>query len=229
MAEDLRLGFAGESALIAYPAGEDEAHVFAQVQALAAALPEALGDALVDLVPSYASLLIVYDALRCDHYQAAGRIRDAARALPAQDPTAGRLVEIPVFYGSEVAEDLQALAKRSGLDPGEVIALHSGREYRVYAIGFAPGFAYLGHVDERIAAPRLSTPRQRVPRGAVGIADRQTAIYPATSPGGWNIIGRSPLRMFDPDGRPPMPVTVGDRVRFCPVDREAFLAEGGEL
>jgi KipI family sensor histidine kinase inhibitor len=99
----------------------------------------------------------------------------------------------------------------------------------VYAIGFAPGFAYLGQVDERIAAPRLATPRQKVPRGAVGIADRQTAIYPAASPGGWNLIGLCPQSMFDPNADPSMPVQVGDRVRFKGIDRQSFLELGGML
>ncbi|MDX2348894.1 MAG: carboxyltransferase domain-containing protein, partial [Porticoccus sp.] len=115
------------------------------------------------------------------------------------------------------------------LSVDEVIALHQAQEYRVYAIGFAPGFAYLGQVDERIAAPRLATPRPQVPRGAVGIADRQTAIYPAVSPGGWNLIGLCPQPMFDPNNDPSMPVQVGDRVRFRGIDRQTFLDLGGEL
>jgi KipI family sensor histidine kinase inhibitor len=134
-----------------------------------------------------------------------------------------------VYYHPESGADLEQLGAERGLSWQEVVDIHCGREYRVYAIGFAPGFAYLGDVDERIAAPRLSTPRQKVPRGAVAIADRQTAIYPAESPGGWNLIGRSPLRMFDPLTAPPMPVAVGDRVRFSPIDRAAFLAAGGQL
>jgi len=124
---------------------------------------------------------------------------------------------------------LDALANRANLSVDEVVALHQAQEYRVYAIGFAPGFAYLGQVDERIAAPRLATPRQQVPRGAVGIADRQTAIYPAASPGGWNLIGLCPQPMFDPNNDPSMPVQVGDRVRFRGIDRQTFLDLGGEL
>ena len=136
---------------------------------------------------------------------------------------------LPVYYAPESGEDLESLAASTGLSTDEVIAIHSEEEYRVYAIGFAPGFAYLGQVDERIAAPRLATPRQRVPRGAVAIADRQTAVYPAVSPGGWNLIGRCPVRMFDPEANPSMPVAVGDRVRFEPVNRQRFLDLGGEL
>jgi KipI family sensor histidine kinase inhibitor len=149
--------------------------------------------------------------------------------LPPGADLEGRAVTLPVYYSAETGADLEALAARAGISIEEVISIHSSTEYRVYAIGFAPGFAYLGQVDERISAPRLATPRLKVPRGAVAIADRQTAVYPAVSPGGWNLIGRCPTRMFDPRATPPMPVAVGDRVRFEPVSRARFLALGGEL
>jgi KipI family sensor histidine kinase inhibitor len=229
VADDIHLQLAGDGALIAYPAGDDDSDIAGRIQALCQALPELLGEALVDLVPSYRSLLLVYDPLRCDHYHAADSVRRAVRDAPQQLANDGREVEIPVYYGTESGEDIARIADAAGLSISEVIELHSATSYRVYAIGFAPGFAYLGYVDPRIAAPRLSTPRQRVPRGAVAIADRQTAVYPATSPGGWNIIGRSPTRMFDPEATPSMPVAVGDRVRFRPISREEFFASGGEL
>jgi KipI family sensor histidine kinase inhibitor len=210
--------------------GEDTSpEVSARVQAAAIAVEAALGSDLVDMVPSYASLLIIYDAMQTDHLSVAHRVRQAVHALESSQATEGRAIVLPVYYDPEVGEDLAPLAERAGLSIEQVIALHAGSEYRVYAIGFAPGFAYLGQVDERIAAPRLATPRQKVPRGAVAIADRQTAIYPAVSPGGWNLIGRCPVRMFDPQAEPTMPVAVGDKVRFEPINRERFLALGGEL
>ena len=141
----------------------------------------------------------------------------------------GNLVTLPVYYSLESGPDLEIIAERGAISVEQVIEIHQQQEYRVYAIGFAPGFAYLGEVDERIAAPRLATPRQKVPRGAVAIADRQTAVYPAVSPGGWNLIGLCPQRMFDPAADPSMPVKVGDRIRFSAIDREQFLAQGGEL
>jgi len=203
--------------------------VAARVQAACKAVETALGDHLVDLVPSYASVLILYDPLLTDHLSVGHRVRRAVANLADVSDSQGRLVVLPVYYAPEAGADLEMLAQRAGLTPEQLIDLHAGTEYRVYAIGFAPGFAYLGQVDERIAAARLATPRLRVPRGAVAIADRQTAVYPAVSPGGWNLIGRCPTRMFDPTATPAMPVAVGDRVQFEPVDRARYLALGGEL
>ncbi|EED32663.1 conserved hypothetical protein TIGR00370 [gamma proteobacterium NOR5-3] len=229
MPESAHIQSAGESALIVYLGTESSPEVAARVQALGAALRHSLGSILIDLVPSYASLLVIYDPLRSDRYHVSQCIRTSLSDLPAVTAGNGRLVEIPVYYSPESGEDLEGLASSKGLSTQDVIDIHSEQEYRVYAIGFAPGFAYLGDVDTRIAAPRLSTPRQSVPRGAVAIADRQTAVYPAASPGGWNLIGRSPLKMFDPLATEPMPVHVGDRVRFKPIGRAEFLDAGGSL
>jgi KipI family sensor histidine kinase inhibitor len=225
----VELHSAGENALIVYLGEQASPEVAARVKAASAAIAAALGDDLIDLVPSYASVLVIYDPLKTDHLSVGHRLRETVSELSDSEDSAGREVVLPVYYAPEVGADLESLAERAGLSIEEVIGLHSGTEYRVYAIGFAPGFAYLGQVDERIAAPRLTTPRLKVPRGAVAIADRQTAVYPAVSPGGWNLIGRCPTRMFDPDATPTMPVAVGDRVRFEAISRDRFLALGGEL
>ena len=225
----MRLHTAGENALILYVGEETSPQVSAAVQAAAKAIEQALGEHLIDLVPSYASLLIIYDPLRTDHLAVSKAVHRAADQLERAQLDEGRAVVLPVYYSPESGEDLEALAERAGLTTDEVIALHCGCDYRVYAIGFAPGFAYLGEVDERIAAPRLATPRQKVPRGAVAIADRQTAVYPAVSPGGWNLIGRCPIRMFNPEHNPTMPVSVGDKVQFEPISRERFFELGGDL
>ena len=225
----MELHSAGENAIMLYLGNETSPEVSARVQAATRAVATALDEDLVDLVPSYASLLIIYDPMRTDHLSVSHRVRACLSQLEHAASVEGSSVVLPVYYDPEAGEDLESLASGAGLTVDQVIDIHSGCEYRVYAIGFAPGFAYLGQVDERIAAPRLTTPRQRVPRGAVAIADRQTAVYPAVSPGGWNLIGRCPVHMFDPDADPTMPVSVGDRVRFEPVDRGRFLDLGGEL
>jgi KipI family sensor histidine kinase inhibitor len=228
----MRLHTVGEDALLLYLGDSATAETSARVQAVVLAIESVLGEDLVDLVPSYASVLILYDPLRTDHLRVARRVRGALHHLHdphAQPAPPPRCVVLPVYYAAEVGADLESLSARAGLSVQEVIDLHTGTDYRVYAIGFAPGFAYLGEVDERIAAPRLATPRARVARGSVGIAERQTAVYPSESPGGWNVIGRCPLPLFDARAQPPMPVSVGDSVRFESISRERFLALGGDL
>lgn len=225
----MKIYVAGESSLIVYLADQPGPEVAARIHQLALHLPALMGRALVDLVPSYASLLVLFDPLVTDELAVRQHLHTAGQLGSAATPDEGRLVELPVYYSTESGPDLAALARRAQLSIDEVIQLHQQEEYRVYAIGFAPGFAYLAEVDARIAAPRLATPRQRVPKGAVAIADRQTAVYPAASPGGWNLIGLCPTPMFDPAAEPAMPVAVGDRVRFTAISRAAFLALGGEL
>ncbi|SEQ11668.1 sensor histidine kinase inhibitor, KipI family [Amphritea atlantica] len=225
----IRVEIAGENALIIYFGDKTDPRVSSQVQQAVTILETELNGKLIDMVPSYASLLVIYDQLATDHLEVRRCIRELLSKLDNSESSEGNLVILPAYYSTESGPDLEALAQRADLSIEEVIKIHSEMEYRVYAIGFAPGFAYLGEVDARIAAPRLATPRTKVPRGAIAIADRQTAVYPAVSPGGWNLIGLCPTRMFDPKAEPTMPVQVGDRVRFNPISREEFFAQGGEL
>lgn len=225
----MKLHSVSEDAMMLYLGEGADPATAARVQSAVSVVEHCLGEDLVDLVPSYASLLIIYDAARSNHLSIARRLRKALARLPTDTAAESRTVVLPVHYSAATGADLAPLAARAGLSTQQVIDLHSATEYRVYAIGFAPGFAYLGQVDERIAAPRMATPRAHVPAGTVAIADRQTAVYPAASPGGWNLIGCCPTPMFDPFANPCMPVTVGDRVRFEPIDRERFLALGGQL
>jgi KipI family sensor histidine kinase inhibitor len=222
--DSLRIEVAGENALIVYLGETLSSAVAGRVQRMSQQLSECLADQLVDLVPSYASILVIYrsDRIRTDELRK--HIEEFGKAASEPMTTeAGRLVTLPVWYGAEAGPDLKALAESNGLTPDEVVQRHHALEYRVYAIGFAPGFAYLGEVDEAIARPRLATPRKHVPTGSVGIADRQTAVYPAESPGGWNLIGRCPVRIFDPLTAVPMPMGVGDRIQFEPISRSEYL------
>ncbi len=229
----LKIEVAGENSLILYFGDTTAPEISAQVQQASKKLTAALGDFIIDQVTSYASLLLIFDPLRIDQLEvrriiAATLNTESANKTDANE-VQSNIVELPVYYSEESGPELSLISQSSGLSIDEVIALHQSLTYRVYAIGFAPGFAFLGQVDERIAAPRLSTPRLKVPRGAVGIADRQTAIYPDVSPGGWNLIGLCPTRMFDPDSTPHMPVSVGDEVRFKGISKDEFLSLGGEI
>lgn len=185
-------------------------------------LREAFGQQLIDLVPSYTTLLVQFDLAPGEARQ---RIQHALQGLQPDAGSGGRRHQIPVWYHSSVGPELPLLAARSGLSEDEVIALHGSRDYPVFALGFAPGFGFMGLVDERLATPRLSTPRKRVAAGSVGIAERQTAAYPAVSPGGWNLIGRTPLRLFERDHSLLQP---GDRVRFVAVGHAEFINLGGD-
>lgn len=225
----MRIEIAGQDAFIVYFAEQTSAETSAQIQAAVTNIHAQMADCIVDLVPSYASLLVIFDLDRVDHFQLRKKLQVALTNLDTVDNQGGSIVTLPVYYSIESGPDLAVIADRAGISNDEVIAIHQQQEYRVYAIGFAPGFAYLGEVDERIAAPRLATPRQKVARGAVAIADRQTAVYPSVSPGGWNLIGLCPTRMFDPAKQPSMPVKVGDRIRFEAINRDQFIQLGGEL
>jgi KipI family sensor histidine kinase inhibitor len=167
--------------------------------------------------PAYASILIDFDPRASRHSdveRAADELFAQAASAPLPEP---RTVEIPVAYGGEYGPDLEAVAALTGHTPEEVAAIHSGADYLVYFLGFSPGFPYLGGLPDSIAAPRLETPRRRVPAGSVAIGGRQTGVYPMASPGGWRIIGRTPLRLFTPEADPQTLLRMGDHVRFVPI------------
>ena len=179
---------------------------------------------LRNLQPAYCSLLVSFDACAVDHAQVEATLRGyEKRAQKIALPTP-RLVEIPVCYGGEFGPDLEEVAVARGLRPERVIELHSSQTYHAYFLGFAPGFAYLGDLPDSLATPRLATPRRKVPAGSVGIAGKQTAVYPFATPGGWNLLGRTPLRMFQAEREPMGLLDVGDEVRFRPIAREEFSA-----
>ncbi|MGB1310091.1 MAG: 5-oxoprolinase subunit PxpB [Leucothrix sp.] len=229
----VKIAVAGENSLILYFGDTTAPEISSQVQQASKKLTAALGDLIIDQVTSYASLLLIFDPLRVDQLDIRRVVQQTLNSHKETDVSqvdeAQTCLELPVYYSEESGPELQLISQNAGLSAEEVIALHQSLTYRVYAIGFAPGFAFLGQVDERIATPRLSTPRLRVPRGAVGIADRQTAIYPDISPGGWNLIGLCPTRMFNPEATPTMPVSVGDEVRFRAISKDEFHALGGEI
>ncbi|MCH4562774.1 5-oxoprolinase subunit PxpB [Halomonas sp. EGI 63088] len=189
----------------------------------------ALGADLVDLVPSYTTLLVVFDPLKLDPELARRRLGEVLAGLtPDADTVGGEIRELPTWYDESVGPELARLAERAGLSVAAVIDCHSERLYRVFALGFAPGFAFMGLLDERLECPRLDTPRQRVPLGSVAVAGRQTAAYPAVTPGGWNLIGRTSARLFDRGREGFSLLRLGDRVRFVPIDRAEFERQGGD-
>ncbi|MFC2008451.1 5-oxoprolinase subunit PxpB [Chloroflexota bacterium] len=173
---------------------------------------------VLDVVPTYRSLVVYYDPLSISYADLTSLLGEMDGSLGEGETVAPRLVEIPTLYGGEYGPDIGAVAEHNGISEAEVIGIHSGADYLVYMMGFLPGFPYLGGMSERIATPRLKTPRSSIPAGSVAIAERQTGIYPVESPGGWRIIGRTPISLFDPGREPPVEIEPGDYLRFVHVD-----------
>lgn len=238
-----RLVDAGDNAITVYLADEPGDQALARVVSFCTQARQSMAHHLQDLVPSYCSVTLYFDVLRCDFYhmrRMARRIAcrldgDAISTTTGDRPDALEAPEdkvhvLPVYYGQDAATDMARVAQASGLTADQVIETHSAQSYRVYALGFRPGFAFMGETPECLRVPRLDTPRKRVPAGAVAIAGNQAAIYPSASPGGWNIIGLCPTTLFScHSGEPKVLLGVGDIVQFQPVSRQAFLERGGRL
>lgn len=222
---DLRLVPCGDRALLCYLGETLDEATSRRVHSLADALRGA-HPAIVEVTPGFHALMVEYDPVRIRLEQVTAMVQDAAARADAPEAQ-GRTVEIPVLYGGEHGPDLGAVAAHAGLTPEEVVARHAGGSYRVYCLGFSPGFPYLGGLDPQIAAPRLDNPRVHVPGGSVGIGGRLTGIYPGDAPGGWRLIGRTPVRLFDPYRDPPALLQPGDAVRFVPIDPAAYEQMAG--
>lgn len=213
---------AGDSALIV----EFEERIDPAVNARAIALADSIQAAAIagvrDIVPTYRSVAVFFDPLRTNYDALVANLeRGAAQEVP--ESSRDRIpIRVPVCYGGELGPDLARVADFGRMSEAEVVAIHSSASYRVFMLGFVPGFAYMGIVDARIAAPRHSTPRVRVPIGSIGIAGAQTGIYPAETPGGWQLIGRTPVKPFDLSRAEPFLVKAGDQVQFYPIDRGEF-------
>ena len=210
---------AGDSAILVELGSEIDPEINSQVFALADSIEAAEIAAVVELIPTYRSLLVSYDPILSKYDEMCDRLDSFVTELDAIVEAAGdaKIVELPVVYGGDDGPDLGSVAKHAELSIQEVIDIHSGVDYRVYMIGFAPGFPYLGGLDKRIATPRLKTPRISVAAGSVGIAESQTGVYPNASPGGWQLIGRTASALFDVTMSSPSLITPGSKVRFVPV------------
>jgi inhibitor of KinA len=213
----------GDAALVVEFGDRIDPAVNGRVHALAAALAAAPIAGVTELVPTFRSLCLHYDPLDLDFADLVAAVRGRLAGLPAMAPP-GRRITIPVCYEGDLAPDLAEVAGRTGLAPDDVVRLHAGSAYRVFMLGFLPGFAYMGSLPETLRLPRRASPRVRVPAGSVAIAMEMTAIYPLQSPGGWHLIGSAPTTLFDIAADPPALLRPGDEVRFQPVGRAAFEA-----
>ncbi|MGQ9641984.1 MAG: 5-oxoprolinase subunit PxpB [Candidatus Bathycorpusculaceae bacterium] len=211
----------GDSALVVEFGDTMSLEINRRVLALDKAITGANVEGVEETVPTYRSLLIRYNPLKISYEKLVFRIKDIEKTLKDLDvKDVGKGIVVPVVYGGKYGPDLDYVAKYHGLTKEQVIRIHASRKYRVYMLGFVAGFPYLGEVADEIATPRLETPRLKVPAGSVGIAEKQTGIYPCEAPGGWRIIGRTPLKLFNPLKEPPTLLKPGDIVKFKPISEK---------
>jgi inhibitor of KinA len=215
---------AGDAALVVQLDERIDPAVNAWCVAFARSVEAALRPSLRDTAVGYCSVTVYFDPQLVDSRWLEEEIRTIAEDLEVTDGPDGAIVDVPVCYGGAFGPDLADVARVAGRSEEDVVTCHAGREYRVYLVGFVPGFAYMAEVDPAIAVPRRASPRTAVPTGSVAIAGGQTGIYPAVTPGGWNIIGRTPLAPYDPHRAEPILFKPGDRVRFRRIDEAAFNA-----
>lgn len=210
----------GDRGLLLEFGDEISPEVNEKVRRMALAIRAELIEGIVETVPTYRSLLIIYNPLILSTDLLRERLESIGKGLqwtPFPEP---KLSRIPVVYGGPYGPDLDDVAKYHHISPEEVIRLHCSKPYLIYMIGFMPGFPYMGELPEALATPRLKTPRISVPAGSVAIAQRQTGIYPMESPGGWQIIGRTPVKLFDPERQPPALLQMGDLVQFYQINEK---------
>lgn len=223
MENSVRFLFSGDSALIIEFGNEISVDINKKIRKMMDDIKKENIDGIVELVPTYCSLLINYDVLKIDYNTLVEKLKTFLNNnLETAEGEEVTLVEIPTLYNDEVGPDLSYVAEHNKLSKEEVIKIHTGTDYLVYMLGFMPGFTYLGGMSEKIATPRLESPRLQIYPGSVGIAGKQTGMYPSMSPGGWRIIGRTPLKLYNPDSDTPVYISSGDYVRYVSISEEEY-------
>ncbi|MDD3705893.1 MAG: 5-oxoprolinase subunit PxpB [Clostridiaceae bacterium] len=222
MYEAARYLMSGDKGLVVEFGNEISEPVNEKVRGMYLAIQKNQMPGIYELIPTYRSLLIQYNPLEIETDGLIEKLRIIEKDMGAIDLPKPRTVEIPTIYGGEFGEDLSFVAEHNGLSEDEVIKIHTSIDYRIYMLGFTPGFSYLGGMSEKIATPRLKTPRTKIPGGSVGIAGKQTGIYPMESPGGWQLIGRTPVKLYDPTSETPIILQAGDYIRFKSINKDEY-------
>jgi len=192
-------------------------------------ITETNNKAFIEVIPSYHSLLVTYDIFAYDFKKMKSYLEELLNNITINENEEKSIITVDVYYGSEVGLDLEDMSQKTKLSIDEIITLHTSKIYDIYAIGFLPGFAYMASVDDKIAMPRLENPRKKIPKGSVAIADNQTTIYPRDTPGGWNILGRTTLELFDKNLDTLSPLSIKNQIQFNSISKEEFLSQGGVI
>lgn len=221
--DNLKFLLAGDSSLVIEFGNEISPKINRQIRILMDSLKEANLEEIIELIPTYRSLLITYNPLISDSETLENKIKELYSISTNQEEDRKiTLIEIPTLYNNEFGIDLEYVAEYNNLTQDEVIKIHTETDYLVYMLGFMPGFTYLGGMSEKIATPRLESPRLKILSGSVGIAGKQTGMYPSESPGGWRIIGRTPLKLYDIDSDSPVFINSGDYIRYISITQDEY-------
>lgn len=246
MYEKIKCLPAGDKAVVMEFGNEISKEINAKIRNLVKFADEAKIEGIEEILPTYRSVQIMYDPLKIDYSELVKNLEMlSSKTVEGQKETI-KIVEIPTLYGGEYGPDINFVAEHNNITTDEVIEIHTGTDYLVYMLGFTPGFTYLGGMSEKISTPRLASPRTKIPAGSVGIAGSQTGMYPSETPGGWQLIGRTPVKLYDPKKEPPVLLSAGDYVRYVSISEQEYkeiqnlvqednyeltviVSEGGEL
>jgi KipI family sensor histidine kinase inhibitor len=220
--QNIRILTEGDSSLLVEFGDEICPEINQKISAIVQLLKKQQVEGVVDLIPAFCSLLINYDPRVISFEEISQRVQGILKVDVKAGTRKKKVYEIPVCYGGAYGPDIETIASHAGLSVEEVIRIHASRDYLIYMLGFLPGFCYLGGLDERIHTPRLSNPRIKISAGSVGIGGSQTGIYPLDSPGGWQLMGMTPVKTYDPSRDTPILVEAGDYIRFVPIDEAEF-------
>ncbi|MGN9166057.1 5-oxoprolinase subunit PxpB [Tissierellaceae bacterium HCP3S3_D8] len=214
---------AGDKSLVMEFGNSISPEINTKIRSMVTAIDESEFHGIEEVIPTYRSILIIYNPLIIDYQDIIDKLKKMETHLNDTSNDKTRIIELPTVYGGEYGPDIEFVAKHNNLTIEEVIEIHSSTDYLLYMLGFTPGFGYLGGMSEKIETPRLQVPRTKIPAGSTGIAGKQTGIYPIDSPGGWQLIGRTPVKLYDPLAEPPVLLNAGDYIRFIPIDEEKYL------
>lgn len=213
---------AGDRSLVMEFGNSISPEINSKIRNMVNAINKANIEYITEIIPTYRSILIIYDPLQISYIELIDSLKEMESTMGEGTVSSIRIVEIPTVYGGEYGPDIEFVAKHNNLTVDEVIDIHTSRDYLLYMLGFTPGFGYLGGMDERIATPRLQVPRTKIPGGSTGVAGSQTGIYPIDSPGGWQLLGRTPIKLYDPLSDPPVLLKAGDYIRFVSITEEGY-------